>query len=82
MRTVWMVAMVVMMYWAQHAAPLQMQTECPGVTIVRNGLAAFDSGVTQIGPYTDRESYRTAGLDYIWLRCGIDDKRAFDAATR
>lgn len=43
--------------------------ECPGVTVVRNGLAAFAAGVERIGPYTDAATYLEAGLEYIALRC-------------
>lgn len=43
---------------------------CPAYSIVRNGLAAFEAGVTQIGPYTDAESYLAGGIEYIRRRCG------------
>jgi hypothetical protein len=48
------------------------ETECPGITIVRNGLAAFASGTEQIGMYTDPETYLAGGIAYIYLRCGAD----------
>lgn len=48
---------------------LSLQQECPGVTVVRNGLAAFAAGETRIGPYTNAVDYLEAGLVYIQRRC-------------
>jgi len=48
----------------------RQNTTCPAYSIVRNGLAAFERGVEQIGPYTDAESYLRGGIEYIRLRCG------------
>jgi len=48
------------------------ETECPGITIVRNGLAAFAVGTPQIGPYTDPDAYLIGGVAYIYSRCGPD----------
>jgi hypothetical protein len=48
------------------------ETECPGITIVRNGLSAFAAGTPQIGPYTDPDAYLIGGIAYIYLRCGPD----------
>lgn len=49
---------------------LTFRQDCPAYSIVRNGLAAFETGVTQIGPYTDIESYLAGGIEYIRLACG------------
>jgi hypothetical protein len=48
----------------------RQEAMCPAYPIVRNGLAAFEAGVTQIGPYTDVESYLAGGIEYIRLACG------------
>lgn len=53
------------------------QSECFAVAVVRNGLAAWDSGTTQIGHYTDRASYRAGGVEYIRLACGDTQAEAF-----
>lgn len=37
--------------------------------IVANGIANFEAGVPQIGPYTDVESYAVGGAAYIALVC-------------
>jgi len=48
---------------------LSLQSECPGITVVRNGLAAFAAGETRIGPYTNAHDYLIGGIDYIARRC-------------
>lgn len=67
--TAWIVAILIAL--TPNLSPSGRE-ECPGVTVVRNGLAAFAVGVTQIGPYTDPEAYLEAGLEYIALRCRVN----------
>jgi hypothetical protein len=46
--------------------------ECPGVTIVQNGLAAFEAGTPQIAHYTNPDDYLRDGIRYIYDRCGAE----------
>lgn len=45
---------------------------CRAPQIVANGLAAFDAGITQIGPWTNRADYARAGDMYIRAVCDGD----------
>ena len=50
--------------------PMPIDGCAAAVAIVANGVAAFASGVPQIGPYTSVEPYLKGGGAYIDRRCG------------
>lgn len=60
---------VIALLWLLQVDVVPPECAAP-VQIVQNGIAAFESGVPQIGPYTDVEEYAAAGQLYIFLRCG------------
>ena len=60
--------LIVLALWT---TPAQQAQPCQGIAIVQNGVRAFSTGTSQIGPYTDVFSYVLGGIEYIDRRCGI-----------